>query len=165
MKNVLFLLLIAFCCFSCKKSQVVPEPALPTLATAELTNVTTSAASGGGTVQSDGGTPVTSRGVCYGTSPNPTIAGSHTTDGSGTGSFSSSITGVMLRGFTLYARAYAINSAGIAYGNEVRFLAGGGLVYMVGTLVTGDTRYAVIWMPLGHGIETFLTTGSTSDDA
>ena len=61
---------------------------------------------------------VTARGVCWSTSENPTISNSHTTDGSGLGSFTSSITG-LTSGETYYVRAYATNSAGTAYGNQV----------------------------------------------
>lgn len=50
----------------------------------------------------------------------PTIAGSHTTDGTGKGSFSSSITG-LTPGTVYYVRAYATNSAGTAYGNQLMF--------------------------------------------
>ena len=72
---------------------------------------------GGGSVFSDGGAIVTARGVCWDTVPNPTVAGDHTTDGIGIGSFSSTVTG-WLPGKTYYVRAYAINSVGISYGEE-----------------------------------------------
>lgn len=74
----------------------------------------------GGNVTDIGAYDVTARGVCWSTSQNPTISGSHTTDGNGLGSFTSNITG-LTGGATYYVRAYATNSAGTAYGNQVSF--------------------------------------------
>ena len=93
---------------------------LPQLSTNEVTLITQTTASGGGNVTSDGGGTVTARGVCWSTSQNPTTANSKTTDGSGTGSFVSSLTG-LTPNTTYYVRAYATNSAGTAYGNQVSF--------------------------------------------
>jgi hypothetical protein len=90
----------------------------PTVTTTAVFNTAQTTASSGGNVTSDGGAAVIARGVCYGTSPNPTISGSHTTDGSGTGTFTSTITG-LIANTTYYIRAYATNSVGEAYGNQV----------------------------------------------
>jgi len=90
------------------------------LTTAAVTDITNITATSGGTLISDEGSPVTARGVCWSTLPNPTTVDSKTVDGSGIGSFTSSITGLSLN-VTYYVRAYAINGAGIAYGNEVSF--------------------------------------------
>lgn len=88
--------------------------------TAAVSAITQTTAVSGGNVISDGGSAVTARGVCWSTSANPTIAGSHTTDGSGLGSFTSSITG--LSGSTVYhIRAYATNSGGTNYGDDLTF--------------------------------------------
>lgn len=92
----------------------------PTVTTAAVTSITVDSAEGGGEVTSDGGAEVTARGVCWGTSENPTIDDSYTTDGTGTGSFSSSLTG-LTPNTVYYVRAYATNSAGTAYGNEETF--------------------------------------------
>ena len=93
---------------------------IPTLTTAIPTNVTSTAATSGGNVTSDGGATITARGVCWSTSTAPVVTGSHTTDAGTTGSYTSSITG--LSPATLYyVRAYATNSVGTAYGNEVTF--------------------------------------------
>jgi hypothetical protein len=103
-----------------------------TLTIPELTvttaSVTTQAASvitpytavSGGNVVSDGGSPVTVRGVAYGTAVNPTTSGPNTTSGTGTGSFVSNLTGLIPATF-YHARAYATNSIGTAYGNEITF--------------------------------------------
>jgi hypothetical protein len=93
---------------------------LPTVTTTAVTSITATTASGGGNVISDGGAAVTARGVCWSTSPNPTIADSYTTNGTGTGVFTSSITG-LTPGTTYYVRAYATNSIGTAYGNPITF--------------------------------------------
>lgn len=95
-------------------------PVLATLSTAAATEVEGTTAVTGGNVTADGGSAVTARGVCYGTAANPTIANSKTTDGAGLGTFISNLSG--LKGLTkYYARAYATNGAGTAYGNEITF--------------------------------------------
>jgi alpha-tubulin suppressor-like RCC1 family protein len=93
---------------------------MPTLTTTAISNVTTTSAKSGGNITSDAGFSITSRGVCWSTSTNPTIANSKTTDSSGIGSFTSTITGLST-GTKYYVRAYAVCSAGTAYGNELSF--------------------------------------------
>ena len=93
---------------------------IPVVTTTTASSITTTTASSGGNVTNDGGATVTARGVCWSETANPTTAGSHTTDGSGTGSFSSYITGLSAN--TLYHyRAYATNSVGTSYGAEYSF--------------------------------------------
>ena len=98
---------------------------LPTVTTGTISNVTTTTATCGGNVTNNGGVPVTARGVCWSTSQNPTISGNHTTNGSGTGSFTSNITGLSAN-TVYYVRAYATNSVGTAYGEQILFAAAGG---------------------------------------
>jgi uncharacterized protein (TIGR02145 family) len=90
---------------------------LPTVTTKTVTNITSTTATCGGNVTSSGGTIVTARGVCWSTSQNPTISGSHTSNGTGIGNFTSSITG-LAPNTTYYVRAYATNSVGTAYGEQ-----------------------------------------------
>jgi len=90
------------------------------LTTKPLTKLLSISAILGGEITSDGGSPVTARGVCWNTSPNPTISNSKTTDGNGTGTFTSTITGLSTA-TTYYARAYATTSVGTSYGNEISF--------------------------------------------
>jgi hypothetical protein len=93
---------------------------LPGISTTALSSITTTTASSGGNVTTDGGSAVTARGVCWSTSPSPVISGSHTSNGGGTGTFISSMTG-LTAGQCYFARAYATSSEGTAYGNEVKF--------------------------------------------
>ncbi len=95
-------------------------PALATLTTNAATSVTNIAAISGGNITSDGGTPVTARGICWSTSPNPTVSNSTTNNGTGTGAFTSNISG-LLGSTVYYVRSYAVNTTGIAYGNQVTF--------------------------------------------
>lgn len=95
-------------------------PILPTVTSKPVTDIAGTSATTGGNVTHTGGADITARGVVYGTAPNPTIANSRTTDGTGAGEFTSLLTG--LSGLTkYYVRAYATNSAGTAYGEEIEF--------------------------------------------
>ena len=95
-------------------------PAFATLTTNVATTVTNITAISGGNITSDGGTPVTARGICWSTSPNPTVANDSTRNGVGPGAFTSNISG-LLGSTTYYVRAYAINTTGVAYGNQITF--------------------------------------------
>jgi pectin methylesterase-like acyl-CoA thioesterase len=93
---------------------------VPTVSTDGVNSIVNTTASGYGTVRLWGGTTVTERGVCWSTLHSPTVADNKNSSGSGTGSFIVSIGGLTL-GTTYYARAYAINSSGTAYGSEISF--------------------------------------------
>jgi plastocyanin len=102
----------------CKKKDSLT---LASLSTSPVTGVTFTAAISGGTISTDGNAAITEKGVCWSTVSNPTIADSKSSDGSGTGEFTSNITG-LTTGTLYYVRAYATNSVGTAYGDEVFFL-------------------------------------------
>ena len=93
----------------------------PTVTTTVATYVTGVCANGGGDVTDEGGSHVTARGVCWSTTPNPTISDSKTTDGTGTGSFFSLLQYLLDYEVTYYYRAYATNSGGTSYGTEYNF--------------------------------------------
>lgn len=119
---------------SCKKKDANTEQ-VPVLTTSVVSEITTITATSGGNVTSDGGATVTARGVCWGTSANPVVTGNHTTDGTGTGIFTSSITG-LTASTTYHYRAYATNSVGTSYGSDLTFTT---LVAGLPTLTTTAT--------------------------
>ena len=92
----------------------------PKSITAEVTGITCYTAVSGGEVTFDGNVTVTARGICWGTSPNPTIEDNKTTDGTGVGGFTSNLSNLE-HNTTYYVRAYATNEVGTAYGEEVTF--------------------------------------------
>lgn len=98
----------------------VEGPALPTVVTRHIESVSADEAILGGEVQTDGRLPVTARGVCYGTEQHPTIDGLNTKDGSGLGEFTSTLKNLK-HNTIYYARAYATNKMGTAYGEQVKF--------------------------------------------
>jgi len=93
------------------------------ITTASITGITATAATGGGNVTHEGGSSVTAKGVVWDTSENPTVDSytGKTNDGSGLGSFTSSLTGLTSGGQTYYVRAYATNSNTTAYGENKAF--------------------------------------------
>lgn len=113
--------------------------ARPIVTTAEITGITWRYAFGGGDVNNDGGSAVTERGVCWSTDHNPTVSGSHASSGTGTGSFSVTMTGLE-PSTTYYVRAYAMNDLGTGYGNEVSITTTDSPVYPG---VAGDGRFSV----------------------
>jgi hypothetical protein len=92
----------------------------PTVTTLAAGNVTEYSAASGGNVTATGGAEVTAKGICWSTNQNPTIADKKTNDGTGTGQFNSQMDNLN-PGYTYYVRAYATNSAGTGYGNQVSF--------------------------------------------
>ena len=119
MKNLFrisVVILLIFLIQSCKKDKPTP----PVITTTDVTAVSYTTASSGGDVTDEGGAPVVSRGVCWNTSTDPTIANSKTNETGGSGAFTSNITS-LTPNTMYYVRAYATNSAGTGYGNQVSF--------------------------------------------
>lgn len=114
---------------------------LPVLTTATISNITATTAQSGGTITSDGGFNVTARGICWNTMGNPDLNGSHTTNGTGTGTFTANLTN-LTPGTTYHVRAYATNSTGTVYGNEQTFTASDGLPQVTTGTVSNITATA-----------------------
>jgi uncharacterized protein (TIGR02145 family) len=96
---------------------------VPSVKTASISNASETSAKSGGEVVSNGGDIITARGVVWSTSPNPTVnLNTKTSDGTGLGVYTSSIAG-LTKNTKYYLRAYATNSAGTGYGNEILFIA------------------------------------------
>jgi uncharacterized protein (TIGR02145 family) len=135
---------------------------LPVLTTSAVSAISKTSAYSGGNITSDGGTTVTARGVCWGSDSTITIANSKTIDSSGSGSFTSKITG-LTSNTTYYVRAYATNSLGTAYGNPVSFktlLAEGTVADKDGNIYNYITIGTQVWM-----IENLKTTKYRNGDS
>ncbi|MGE5342808.1 MAG: leucine-rich repeat domain-containing protein [Candidatus Omnitrophota bacterium] len=117
----------------------------PVLTTNSVTSITSTSATCGGNITSNGGVGITARGVCWSTSAYPTTTNSKTTDGTATGSFSSSLTG-LTPGTTYHVRAYAINVFGTSYGNDVIFTTNGSTFTISGRVTVGGTGLSGVTM-------------------
>ena len=120
---------------SCKKEELK----VPVMTTTAATAITSTTATSGGNVTSNGGATITARGVCWSTTQNPTISDSKTSNATGTGTFVSNITG-LLPGTTYYIRAYATNSVGTGYGNQVTIITTITLPALTTTAATAITE-------------------------
>ena len=108
----------------------------------------------GGNVTFDGNATVTARGVCWSTKPNPTISDSKTTDGSGTGSYTSNLSNLASQ-TTYYVRAYATNEKGTSYGEEKSFT----------TRASTGTENGYGWVDLGLSVKwATCNVGSTTPE-
>lgn len=111
---------------------------LPTVTTTAASSISSTYAQGGGSVTSDGGSPILAKGVCWSKNPNPTTSDPKTDDGTGTGGFGNSM-GPMEPATLYHVRAYATNLKGTAYGEDLTFTTLAGLPVVVTVEVTGIT--------------------------
>jgi len=110
----------------------------PSLTTISATDIKEREATSGGNITLDGGAAVFSRGVCWSTAQNPTVDNCKTSDGTGIGTYTSSITGIE-PGTLYYIRAYAENSSGIAYGNQISITTKVAIPVLTTTAITAIT--------------------------
>ena len=143
----------------------------PSVITTSALGITNSSAVSGGTV-SDGGAPVTARGVCWSQSPNPGIADNYTMEGTGSGGFTSSITGLK-PGTDYHIRAYATNSLGTVYGSDISFTTATALTcgfpltahHTAGTVapVTKTVTYGTVTNIPGEPTKCWITSNLGAD--
>jgi len=135
----------------------------PTVTTDAISAIASTTATGGGNVTADGGSTVTSRGVCWSTTTGPTIESSKTTNSTGTGTFTSSMTS-LTAGITYYVRAYATNAMGTSYGSEICFKP-----YTLGTFANINKTYGnaafVLVNPTSTSTGTFSYESSNTNAA
>ena len=172
-------------------TSITSSQMLPAVSTLSISTISNTSAISGGEVTSQGGSLVTARGICFGITPNPFVSGDHTTDASGTGTFSSNMASLS-PSTTYYVRAYATNSYGTSYGNQQSFTTlytpsvsigqayqGGvvGYVYQPGDVgyIAGethgiivsdlDTSAGIVWSPssfVGPTLSYSIGTGATN---
>jgi hypothetical protein len=129
---------------------------IPTLTTLALSGVSPTSANGGGNISSDGGASITVRGICWSTNLNPTIADNKTNDGTGSGNFTSVLSGLNA-GLIYYVRAYATNIEGTAYGNQVVAITSS-----VSPVITDGSFVVIQKSSIGRGIDiVFMGDGYT----
>lgn len=102
------------------------------LTTIAATSITATSATIGGTITSDGGASITARGFCWSKNTNPTTGDSKSTSIGTVGSYSTNINSLNI-GAIYYIRAYATNSVGTSYGNEVSFTTQNGDIVLTTT--------------------------------
>ena len=127
-----------------------PSISKPSLTTHTVINVGTTSANSGGTITSSGGAPILGKGVCWSTSQYPTTDDPDrlTTNGTGSESFSSYISGLSPN-TTYYVRAYAINSAGTGYGNQISFTTNNQSI-VTGSFTDSRDGRTYEWVEIGN---------------
>ena len=116
---------------------------LPTISTTPVTDIANSSVTCGGNITYDGGASILSRGVCWGTTVNPSTSNLKTTDGTGTGIFTSKIEG-LTAGTVYHIRAYATNYLGTAYGSDITFSTNAVLPVITTSMVSAITTTAAV---------------------
>jgi uncharacterized protein (TIGR02145 family) len=118
MKNIIAICTVLFL-MGCAKLD--NNTSAPSVSTTDASSITSYTVITGGNIISNGGLDITSKGVVWSTINNPTIMlSTKTNEGPGSAMFTSTITGLTAN-TKYYVRAYAINTKGISYGNEISF--------------------------------------------
>ena len=137
------LLLSSFLTGTLFLNSCVKDPTLPVLTTEDAREITINTATISGKVTSDGRAEVTARGICWGTVTGPTLQDEFKSSGTGPGEFTCMIEGLNPN-TVYYARAYAENSVGIGYGNEVTFITETAAPIVTTSSITGITNNSAI---------------------
>jgi uncharacterized protein (TIGR02145 family) len=138
-------------------NSVITDGFLPTVTTAAVTSITSLTATSGGTITYDGAAgTVTSRGIVWATTANPTITSNIgiTSDGTLSGTFTSNLSG-LISGTTYYVRAYATYNGGTSYGQEIVFST----ITLLPTVNTGNANYVASAQAVHSGGSVILNGG------
>ncbi|MBK7212166.1 MAG: choice-of-anchor J domain-containing protein [Bacteroidales bacterium] len=130
-------------------SDLTFTPGAASVTTTAASSISLTGATAGGVVVTDGGSVVTARGICWGVSANPLVSGSHTTDGSGVGAFTSILTGLSSN-TTYHIRAYATNSNGTYYGEDLTFTTLCGIYSLPFSEAFSGTTIPNCWSQIDH---------------
>jgi hypothetical protein len=150
--GIVLFILITFLFHSCKKDKEKDKVLLPIIETIEVSSITSSSATIRGKVISEGGAHVLFSGVCWSSSTNPTVEDDTINCGTGTGEFTCLITGLKLNSI-FYVRAFATNSKGISYGNELKFTTLD--YYEINYIIELDNANRLIKVTYGSIINTY----------
>lgn len=161
-----FLLLIVI---ACKRKELLNPPTVTTL---DASNITTVSSSTGGEVISNGGSNVTEKGICWSFSPNPQIADNVIPNGKEISKFSIEMTKLVM-GTTYYVRAYAVNSNGVGYGNQISFTTASQIISKVVskvgnisiTMGTGTNATATVYDQFGDLIPNVSVNWKSGDSS
>ena len=135
---------------------------LPDVATNQVTNITTTTATAGGEILSDGGSTITECGVCWTTEGEPTLEGDHATATATSGVFTVSLT-ELSQNTTYYIRAYATNEAGTGYGDVLTFTTEEEIVITVPTVTTAEVTEITTTTAIVDGQITSAGNGTISE--
>ncbi len=138
---------------------------MPMVTTSTVTSIIYNAATGGGDIGYSGTSAIITKGVCWNSSPFPNLTNNFTSDGTGIGVFTSNITGLQPE-TDYYVRAYATNSSGTSYGEDVVFHSGNIVVPTIQStnLVFYPGSYSIqaTWIP-GNGAKRIVKINTVNN--
>ena len=140
--TVISIALFSGCKKNDKDSDPTPTGTLPTVTTTDPDYISNTSGRCRGNVSADGGATITDKGICYSTSPNPTILNNKLSNGTGKGEIGFHLTN-LTASTKYYARAYATNSAGTAYGSEKSFTTAASPIFENGYYYQGGLIFYV----------------------
>ena len=135
---------------------------LPDVVTNEVTDITTTTATAGGEIISDGGSAINECGVCWTTEGEPTIDSDHIATQVTMGEFSVNLAG-LTQNTTYYIRAYATNEAGTGYGDVLTFTTEEEIVITAPTVTTAEVTEITTTTAIVGGAITDAGNGTISE--